>query len=115
MESVKKKFICEKCQFTCITKSKWTIHIGTEKHINGKKKSRSDKIYPCKCQKCDFIATNKSHMLQHFLTFHATKSERKEQYKFYCEYCDFGTFTKNIFDKHNTSNKHTKYIEINSQ
>ena len=30
---------------------------------------------------------------------------------FYCEICDYGTFSVDLFNNHNESNKHKKYIE----
>jgi hypothetical protein len=115
--SDKNKYICEKCNFKCNSKISWNKHIETEKHKIGKNKIRSDKIYPCKCiisENCNFIATKKSHMDQHILMFHSTKEERKANYKYYCDYCDFGSLSEVAFNKHLLSNKHKNFILIKS-
>ena len=38
----------------------------------------------------------------------------KNQNKFYCKYCDYGTSKKSSFDNHSLSSKHTKSIKINA-
>ena len=35
------RYNCEQCNYKCDAKSKWEIHINTDKHITGKKKKRS--------------------------------------------------------------------------
>ena len=44
-------FHCEKCNFTCIFKSNYDIHLSTRKHINraNAKKNEDDTIYECPC------------------------------------------------------------------
>ena len=48
------KFICEKCDYKGNIKSQWKKHINTELHKTGKKKERSDKKDPLKCEKCEY-------------------------------------------------------------
>jgi hypothetical protein len=103
-----KKYYCDKCIFGCDHKSRWLQHLETGLHKTGviDKKTRSDKKYPMKCKHCEEIIKNSSNMKQHILNFHSTKEERKLGFKYYCEYCDFGTFAKSFYDKHNTTSKH---------
>jgi hypothetical protein len=48
---------------------------------------------------------------QHKLTEHGTKEEREKEFKFYCKCCDIGTFSKDIYEKHISSDKHKKFLE----
>lgn len=45
-------------------------------------------------------------MIKHTLNEHTTKVEREREFKFYCLYCDFGTFLKDTIEIHNNTNKH---------
>jgi hypothetical protein len=110
--SEKHKYICEKCNFKCNHESRWNQHIETELHKTGKKKTRSDKKFDGKCKHCEFIAKNNINMQQHVLSFHSTKEERKAGFKYYCEHCDYGTFAKTFFDKHNGTSKHKTIMDI---
>ncbi len=47
---------------------------------------------------------------KHTLTEYATKEEKKNEFKFYCETCDFGTFSQDTIEIHNNTNKHKRYI-----
>ena len=58
------------------------------------RKTRSDKILEPKCKLCSFETNNNANMLVHVLTKHSTPERRKKEFKFYCEKCDFGTFTQ---------------------
>ena len=49
-------------------------------------------------------------MKQHILNNHSSKIERKKEFTFYCEECDFGTFRKNIYENHLNSEKHKRKI-----
>jgi hypothetical protein len=39
-------------------------------------------------------------MKLHYLNNHANKEERKKDFKYYCEPCDFGNFSKSLFKLH---------------
>ena len=54
-------------------------------------------------------------MLKHILNKHSTKDERKEKFKYYCELCDFGTFSKDTMEVHNNSTKHKTFILRNQK
>ncbi len=45
-------------------------------------------------------------MNTHILNNHSTKEEKKLKYNYYCEYCDYGSFSKPLYEKHIKSNKH---------
>ncbi len=106
------KYKCEACQFYTNAKSLWDKHIITEKHITGKRKIRCDKKVLDKCPDCDYTTKNNINMQQHILNIHSTREERKEKFKYYCEYCDFGNFIKSIYDNHLETAKHAQIIDI---
>ena len=49
-------------------------------------------------------------MKKHVLNEHSTKDEKKKEFKYYCENCYFGTFSKDTFELHNNTNKHKRYL-----
>ncbi len=51
-------------------------------------------------------------MKQHILNLHSEKEDRKKDFKYYCEKCDFGSFIKQTYNKHLESNKHIQLHEI---
>ena len=84
----------------CNIISRWESHIKTEKHLTGQRKKRSDYKEPHKCDKCDYETKNITTMKMHKLNYHSNKEERKKEFKYYCEECDFGHFTKGLYDLH---------------
>jgi hypothetical protein len=44
--------------------------------------------------------------------FHSSKTTRKEKFKYFCEKCDFGTFSEILFNKHKTTKKHSRYDKL---
>ena len=70
------------------------------------KKKRSDLKEPYKCEKCDHKTKNKTNLIQHYLNYHGNFEERKNNFKFFCEYCNYGTFSKSFIEKHINSIKH---------
>jgi len=104
-----KKYNCEKCNFSCDIPSRWEAHIKTILHQTGKKKKRSDYKEPLKCEKCEYQTKNKLMMLQHKLNEHSTVEEREKEFKYYCKKCDYGTISKDLFNKHQQTQKHIKY------
>ena len=108
--TIQYKYLCEKCNFKANIKSRWENHIQTELHKTGQKKTRSDCKEPHKCNKCDFTSKNTTNLKQHYLNFHGDLKERESEFKFYCKLCDYGTFSMDLFDKHNNTEKHNKNI-----
>ena len=103
----KTKYYCECCNYNCLYPAHWKQHIESEKHKNqGKRKPRSDKILEPKCKICNYITNNLTCMRVHILTNHSTNEERKKEFKYYCEKCDFGTFAEILFTRHNETKKH---------
>lgn len=49
---------------------------------------------------CDYTTTRTTNMKLHYLNNHANKEERKKEFKYYCEVCDFGNFSKGLFKLH---------------
>nr|QBK88365.1 MAG: uncharacterized protein LCMiAC01_00290 [Mimivirus LCMiAC01] len=110
--SKKYKYSCDKCQFYANYKSQWNKHIKTEKHKTGKRKPRSDRKNPAKCPKCNYVALNNTNIILHILNNHSTIEERKNGLKHYCEYCDYGTLAKKLYDNHLKTKKHTMMIKL---
>ena len=103
------RYNCDQCNYKCDAKSKWEIHINTEKHITGKKKKRSDyKVEPYKCEICEYKTRNNALYKQHKLNYHSTKEEREKEFKFYCKSCDYGTISKDIYENHIITEKHKR-------
>ena len=103
------KYNCINCNYSCNENSKWEKHINTVKHLTGHKKIRSDCKAPNKCLICKYETKNNIIFKQHNLNYHSNKEEREKEYNYYCKLCDFGTFYKNLFEKHNLTEKHKKY------
>ena len=107
------KYICEKCDFKVNTKARWEAHIKSELHLTGQRKKRSDYKEPLKCVDCEYTSKNNITMKTHILNFHKTKDDRIKEFKFYCINCDFGSFSKDIIEKHNNTEKHKHFITLN--
>jgi len=105
------KYICESCNFKCNYESQWNKHIITELHLTGHKKKRSDSQGPYICEKCNKKTKNMNALKQHNLNEHGTLEEREKDFKYYCKLCDFGSFSKNIYENHIISDKHKKFEE----
>ena len=58
------------------------------------------------CNLCDYKPTKTTNLKLHYLNKHATKEERKQQFKYYCEICDFGCFVEVLFNRHLETQKH---------
>jgi hypothetical protein len=106
------KYTCIKCNFRTQYESHWNLHINTELHKTGRRKKRSDATGECKCDKCDYKSINVVNVKQHKLNEHCSKEERKEGFKYYCEYCDIGSFSEDMFNKHKNTKKHINIINI---
>ncbi len=92
-------------------KTHFTIHTDTIKHKTGKRKTRSDKKYNGNCKHCEYYTSSKTNMKLHIVNTHCTKEEKKQQFKYYCEYCDYGGFAKSLFDNHLKTKKHKLIME----
>jgi hypothetical protein len=105
------KYHCDLCQYDCKYPAQWKSHCKSKKHINnGQKPVRIDKKPPQKCTNCEYSTTKTTNMRLHYLNHHATKEERKKEFTswgYYCEECEYGSFTKSLFEIHINS-KHRK-------
>lgn len=104
-----KNFNCDICNFSCKYESIWKQHISTKKHNNKgvlTRKSRTIKL----CYICNFKAEHKESLNTHILTKHKNKEDRENEFTYYCKKCDFGTFIKILFDKHNSTIKHNQRL-----
>lgn len=109
------KYFCKKCDFSCNCLSIWRKHTETEIHKTGKRKKRCDCKCPYICERCKYETTNLTTFQKHILNEHSTKDEREKEFKYYCKYCDFGTFSIDTFNLHNNTKKHKKFIMRNNQ
>ena len=108
--SVEENYYCEICNYKCEYNSHWIQHLNCYKHKNnGKRLPRCDKTFDSKCKYCCYETKNLSSMKLHYLTKHSNKEERKTNFKYYCEKCDFGTFSDILFSRHNETKKHVLY------
>lgn len=115
----KYKYFCEKCNYGTDIRYSLIQHEETELHITGIKtrKEKENKVsYECKeCKENKYITDNKSNYILHKLNNHSTKEERKKEFKYYCELCDFGVFAETIFNIHKESKVHKKILEISNR
>jgi len=106
------KYNCSACNFHGNLTAQWNRHIETELHKTGKRKTRSNKICIEKCPHCNYTSVNNTSLKQHILNEHSDTNERKTKFKYYCEFCDYGTFAKPFYDKHLTTEKHTNFMKF---
>ena len=102
------KYICEKCSYQTNLKLSYERHLKSVLHVTGQRKIRSDKkdtIY--KCNICNYSSKNEYNYKTHQLNNHLSKEERKKQFSYYCEKCDFGCFTNSSYNIHIETKKHT--------
>ena len=106
----KYKYYCEKCNYGTDIKYSLIQHNETDLHKTGergKKSIKEKEIFSC--DKCDFSSTNKNNYLTHKLNNHSTKEERKQQFKYYCNVCDVGVFSKISFNNHTNTVRHKRF------
>lgn len=53
---------------------------------------------------------NESNYKLHYLNNHGSKEERKKEFKYYCDECDFGCFAEICFVRHNDTRNHKYYF-----
>lgn len=106
------KYNCDLCHFSTNSITAWEIHENTGKHKNGgiemKRKVRRDKKEEeeIKCPHCYYKNKNKYALKSHVLNNHSNKDERKNNFKYYCEKCDVGCFSKPKFEEHVNGKNH---------
>lgn len=100
------KYVCEQCRYKSNDIHRWNKHLTTELHKTGKRKVRCDFHGPYNCEECDYKTLNATTFKQHKLNEHSNKEKRETEFKFYCKVCDFGSFSKQLFEKHLTTDKH---------
>ncbi len=109
------KYNCEKCNFKCNTKARWEAHITTELHKTGQRKKRSDFKDPYKCDSCDYKTKNITTLKIHKLNKHLTKEDREKDFTHYCKICDYGSFSKDSLEIHNSTEKHKHSLSLINQ
>ena len=94
------KYYCSKCDFKCKYPAHWNQHLVSNKHNDVKRKERSDKVLEPKCKFCDYQTNKTTNMKLHHLNHHSTKEERKKDFKFYCDECNYGSFIHSLYKIH---------------
>lgn len=112
----KYKYECIPCNFKTNSIAIWEVHEKTKKHELGgnhekgrkHKKIRRDKKTDIKCKYCEYEHQNIGNLKSHELRNHGTTDEREKGFKYYCKKCDYGTFAKIQYEKHELSAKHNE-------
>lgn len=107
-------YTCEKCNFSTEFKQSYEKHLETTLHKTGKRKIRSDKKILDKCPYCLYTTKDITCMKLHTVQ-HLPWKERKKEYKYICEYCEWGGFSISQHEKHITAPRHLnklKYLGI---
>jgi hypothetical protein len=65
-----------------------------------------------KCYHCDYENINNINMKSHILRKHSSQECRQKEFKYYCEFCDFGTFNKYVYEKHSESDNHLRIQKL---
>ena len=94
-----KKFHCETCNYSAVYKSEFNKHLKSAKH------KRGGKYTDYKCNECDYKGLNKWNLTVHQATTHYT-IEQKKKLKYYCEICDFISFSELYHNNHINSTHH---------
>jgi len=103
---------CEKCNFKCKYKSEYERHCTSILHKTGKRGVKKNKVNRV-CQFCKlYEASCNTNLKNHILINHKTAEEREKEYPNYCKTCDYGSFSKKLFDKHLATKKHKKKEEM---
>jgi hypothetical protein len=103
---------CEKCNFKCKYKSEYERHCNSILHKTGKRGVKKNKVNRV-CQFCKlYEASCNTNLKNHILINHKTAEEREKEYPNYCKTCDYGSFSKKLFDKHLATKKHKKKEEM---
>lgn len=108
-KEIKYKYVCDKCDYKCRFDCEWKKHCETTLHKTGERKKKDNYKQPEKCKHCNYLTKNNFLMKKHVLNEHSTKDEKKKEFKYYCENCDFGTYSKDTFEVHKNTNKHKRY------
>ena len=103
---------CEKCNNTFKSNTHYLIHCETELHKTGKRKTRTDRKEELQCNICNIYKTKqKSTMKLHILNNHTSIDEKKKQFTYYCECCDFGILSESRYNNHLKTKKHKIKLE----
>jgi hypothetical protein len=118
------KFFCTQCNYSTDFESHYNRHLSGSKHINGKRKERSDKNKvrveektTHTCTICNITYDHITNFKCHNLNNHSTVEDREKEFPYYCKVCDLGSFSKSKFEKHCETKIHinkTNSNQINS-
>jgi hypothetical protein len=97
--------ICECCNFKALTRTKFEVHLKSEKH---KRRGRS-KIEYYICESCGYWCMHKYNLNIHKVVCHGTIEEKK-QALFYCEYCNKAFYCNLFYQNHIGSGIHKKMV-----
>ena len=95
-----------------VYKSEYERHCTSILHKTGKRGVKKNKVNRV-CQFCKlYEASCNTNLKNHILINHKTAEEREKEYPNYCKTCDYGSFSKKLFDKHLATKKHKKKEEM---
>lgn len=101
------EYNCISCNYTSLRKGDFDKHCKSTLHLTGKRKARSDKLSDgYVCILCNYKTINKLNYDQHILNNHSSAEDKKNKFKYFCEKCNFGINTENLYKKHCDTNKH---------
>ena len=97
---------CECCNFKALSRTKWNIHLKSQKHLrNGK-----SKVENYVCEICGYWCMHIFNLNAHKVVRHGL-TEQKKQAKLYCECCNKAFFATLFYDIHFNSKNHKKMLQ----
>jgi len=101
-------YYCQTCDYGCRYPAHWKQHCESKRHLNdGQRQSRSDKKFTGQCDQCSFNTYQPTNLKLHYLNHHAGQDERKKEFKYYCQSCDYGSFVKRLYQIHLDTKHHS--------
>lgn len=97
---------CECCNFKALSRTKWNIHLRSQKHLrNGK-----SKVENYVCEICGYWCMHVFNLNAHKICRHGL-TEQKKQAKLYCECCNKPFFATLFYDIHFDSKNHKNMLQ----
>ena len=109
------KHYCEKCNYKTNIRHSLLQHFNSELHKTGQRGIKKKAVEIYQCNDCEYNTIKKSNYLTHKLNNHSSIEERKKEFKYYCDICDFGVFTESSYKKHIESKVHQKINKIKQE
>lgn len=98
---------CQQCNYKTARKGDYNKHCKSVLHLTGQRKKRTDNMQQnYNCAYCEYKTINKLNYNQHLLNKHSSNEKKKIGFKYFCEKCNFGINTENLYKKHCETKKH---------